>query len=36
MWTMEKLGNLLDENGKINYSNWLNNYKRPEFKKAFS
>jgi hypothetical protein len=36
MWTMEKLGNFLFENGKTNDSNWLNNYLRPEFKKAFS
>jgi hypothetical protein len=33
---MEKLAGFLYENGKTKDRDWLNNYLRPEFKKAFS
>jgi hypothetical protein len=36
MWSMEKLSNFLYENNKTNDKNWLENYLKPEFKKAFT
>jgi len=35
MWTFERLSNYLYESGKIDDPNWLNNYLRPAFKRAF-
>ena len=34
-WTFERLQKYLLEVGKINDTNWLDNYLRPEFKKAY-
>jgi len=36
MWSMEKLSKFLNEKKIINDPNWLDNYLRPEFKKAFA
>jgi hypothetical protein len=36
MWSMEKLANFLYSKNITNDPNWLDNYLRPQFKKAFS
>lgn len=36
MWSMTKLQQYLLEEGKITDPNWLDNYLRPAFKKAFT
>jgi len=35
MWTLERLQDYLLKSGKINDTNWLDNYLRPKFKEAF-
>jgi len=35
MWTLEDLAHFLISSGKVNDTNWLDNYLRPTFKKAF-
>jgi len=35
MWTMEELAEYVLENGQTTDPNWLDNYLRPQFKKAF-
>jgi len=36
MWSMEKLADFLYERKIVDDPNWLENYLKPEFKKAFT
>jgi tubulin polyglutamylase TTLL1 len=35
MWTMQELSDYLNEIGKVNDTNWLDNYLKPKFQEAF-